>query len=247
MGRIELNIELFGRAYEVRKASIQKTGAAKAKLYSMYAREIYDIAKKGGTDPSSNASLKRIMERAKKEQVPADIIKRAIDKVNSGADESYEKVNYEVFGPNGSTLIVECLTDNVNRSISSVKAALNKCKCKMGVQGSVSFNYDNLCIIGFKGISEEEAMDVIIEAGLDIEDIETEDDMVIIYGNPKDSHALKEAIETIKEIEFDIDEISMLPKDKVTLSGEDKEIFERLLTMLDDVEDVKEVYHNVEL
>ena len=137
----------MGRAYEVRKASIQKTGAAKAKLYSMYAREIYDIAKKGGTDPSSNASLKRIMERAKKEQVPADIIKRAIDKVNSGVDESYEKVNYEIFGPAGSTLIVECLTDNVNRSISSVKAALNKCKCKMGVQGSLSFNYDNLCII----------------------------------------------------------------------------------------------------
>lgn len=236
----------MGRAYEVRKASIQKTGAAKAKLYSMYAREIYDVAKKGGTDPNSNASLKRLMDRAKKEQVPADIIKRAIDKVNSGANESYEKVSYEVFGPAGSTLIVECLTDNVNRSISDVKAALNKCKCKMGVQGSVSFNYDNLCIIGFKGIDEEQAMDAIINAGLDIEDIETDDDMVIIYGNPKDLHALKEAILTIKEVDFDIDEIAMLAKDKITISGEDKEIFDRLLTMLDDCDDVQNVYHNVE-
>ena len=201
----------MGRAYEVRKASIQKTGAAKAKLYSMYAREIYDVAKKGGTDPASNASLKRIMDRAKKEQVPADIIKRAIDKVNSGANESYEKVSYEVFGPAGSTLIVECLTDNVNRSISDVKAVLNKCKCKMGVQGSVSFNYDNLCILGFKGIDEEQAMDAIIESGLDIDDIETNDDMVVIYGNPKDLHALKEAINSIKEVEFEIDEIAMLP------------------------------------
>ena len=201
----------MGRAYEVRKASIQKTGAAKAKLYSMYAREIYDVAKKGGTDPASNASLKRIMDRAKKEQVPADIIKRAIDKVNSGANESYEKVSYEVFGPAGSTLIVECLTDNVNRSISDVKAVLNKCKCKMGVQGSVSFNYDNLCILGFKGIEEEQAMDAIIESGLDIDDIETNDDMVVIYGNPKDLHALKEAINSIKEVEFEIDEIAMLP------------------------------------
>lgn len=243
---MKLNIQLFGRAYEVRKASIQKTGAAKAKLYSMYAREIYDIAKKGGTDPNSNASLKRIMERAKKEQVPADIIKRAIDKVNSGVDESYEKVNYEIFGPAGSTLIVECLTDNVNRSISSVKAALNKCKCKMGVQGSVSFNYDNLCIIGFKDINEEDAMNAIIEEGLDIEDIETDNDLVIIYGNPKDSHALKSAIETIKSVEFEIDEISMLPKEKITIEGEDKEIFDRLLNMLEDIEDVKSVYHNVE-
>ena len=243
---MKLNIQLFGRAYEVRKASIQKTGAAKAKLYSMYAREIYDIAKKGGTDPNSNASLKRIMERAKKEQVPADIIKRAIDKVNSGVDESYEKVSYEIFGPAGSTLIVECLTDNVNRSISSVKAALNKCKCKIGVQGSVSFNYDNLCIIGFKEIKEEEAMDAIIEAGLDIDDIEVDGDMVIIYGNPKDLHALKSAIESIRNVEFDIDEISMIPKDKIELTGEDKEIFDRLVTMLEDIEDVKDIYHNVE-
>ena len=243
---MKLNIQLFGRAYEVRKASIQKTGAAKAKLYSMYAREIYDIAKKGGTDPNSNASLKRIMERAKKEQVPADIIKRAIDKVNSGVDESYEKVSYEIFGPAGSTLIVECLTDNVNRSISSVKADLNKCKCKIGVQGSVSFNYDNLCIIGFKGIKEEEAMDAIIEAGLDIDDIEVDGDMVIIYGNPKDLHALKSAIESIRNVEFDIDEISMIPKDKIELTGEDKEIFDRLVTMLEDIEDVKDIYHNVE-
>ena len=143
-------------------------------------------------------------------------------------------------------MIVECLTDNVNRSISSVKAALNKCKCKIGVQGSVSFNYDNLCIIGFKGISEEEAMDAIIEDGLDIDDIESDGDMVIIYGNPKDLHALKSAIEKIKNVEFEIDEISMIPKDKITISGEDKEIFDRLLNMLEDIEDVKDIYHNVE-
>jgi len=236
----------MGRAYEVRKASIQKTGAAKAKLYSMYAREIYDIAKKGGTDIYSNASLKRVIDRAKKEQIPGDIIKRAIDKVNSGIDENYEKASYEIFGPSGSTIIVECLTDNVNRSISSVKAALNKCKCKIGVQGSVSFNYENLCIIGFKGINEEQAMDAIIEADLDIDDIETNDDMVIVYGNPKDLHALKMAIENIKkDIEFEIDEISMLPKEKIDIDGDDLEIFNRLVTMLDDIEDVQNIYHNV--
>ena len=238
----------MGRAYEVRKKDIQKTGAAKAKLYSMYAREIYDVAKKGGPDPASNTSLKRLVEKAKKEQVPADIINRAIDKVNSGADESYDRVSYEIFGPSGSTVIVECLTDNVNRSVSSIKAVLNKCKCKMGVQGSVSFNYDNLCIIGFKGMNEEEVMDAIIMADLDIEDIETNDDMVIIYGNPKDSHALKEAIESVKkDVEFEIDEIAMLPKDKIELQGEDKELFERLITMLDEVEDANHIYHNVNI
>ena len=236
----------MGRAYEVRKASIQKTGAAKAKLYSMYAREIYQIAKNGGTEPTGNPSLKRILEKAKKEQVPADIIKRAIDKVNSGADETYETVKYELFGPGGSTLIVECLTDNVNRSVSSVRAVINKCKCKMGSMGSVSFNYDNLCIIGFKGLSLDDTLEVMIDAGLDIVDIEEDGDLVIVYGNPQDSFSIKEALQgKLGDVSFEIDEISMLPKDKVELSGEDLEVFNKLLVMLDDVEDVNKVYHNV--
>ena len=238
----------MGRAYEVRKASIQKTGAAKGKLYTMYAKEIYQAAKTGGTEEASNASLKRLLERAKKDQVPSDIIKRAIDKVNSGADETYETVKYELFGPAGSTLIVECLTDNVNRSVSSVRAVINKCKSKMGSMGSVSFNYDHLCIIGFKGLTEEETLEALIEEGLDVEDIEEDNGLIIVYGDPQDSYKIKEAINKKQnETNFEIDEISMLPKDKVTLQGEDLEIFNRLLTMLDDVEDVNKVYHNVEL
>ena len=236
----------MGRAYEVRKASIQKTGAAKAKLYSMYAREIYDIAKKGGADPISNVSLKRIIEKAKKEQVPGDIIKRAIDKVNSGANEDYEKVTYEIFGPSGSTVIVECLTDNLNRSVSSVRAALNKCKSKMGSMGSVSFNYDHFAIISFKGLNEEETLELMIENGIDIKDIEAEDENIVVYGAPNDSNAIKEAINTkLGDIEFDMDEISYLAKDQIELGEEDTEIFKRLLTMLDDIEDVYHVYHNV--
>lgn len=238
----------MGRAYEVRKASIQKTGAAKAKLYSMYAREIYQIAKNGGTEPTGNPNLKRIIDKAKKDQVPQDIIKRAIDKVNSGAGENYETVKYELFGPAGSTLIVECLTDNVNRSVSSVRAVINKCKSKMGSMGSVSFNYDHLCIIGFKGLSADETLELLIEEGIDVEDIEEDNDLTIVYGNPQDSYAIKEAInKKLSEINFELDEISMLPKEKMTLEGEDLEIFNKLLTMLDDVEDVNKVYHNVEI
>lgn len=238
----------MGRAYEVRKASIQKTGAARGKLYSMYAREIYQVAKTGGTETTSNAALKRLIERAKKDQVPADIIKRAIDKVNSGADESYDSVRYEVFGPAGSTIIVDCLTDNVNRSISSVRAALNKTKCKMGSMGSITYNYDNLCIISFKGLTEEQTLDALIENGIDSVDMELEDDAIVLYGEPQDNFKIKEAItKALPDVQFDMDEITMLPKDKVTLEGEDLEMFNRLITLLDDVEDVQHVYHNVEL
>lgn len=238
----------MGRAYEVRKASIQKTGAAKAKLYSMYAREIYQAAKNGGTELEGNPTLKRLVDKAKKEQVPNDIINRAIEKVNSGADETYTEANYEIFGPLGSTAIVACLTDNVNRSVSSVRAVINKCHVKMGAQGSVSYMYDHLCIVSFKGLSEEEALDALVEAGLDVTDIETENDEVIVYGAPNDLNKIKEAISAkLPNVEFDLDEITMLPKEKVTLTGEDKEIFERMLNLLDEVEDVQHVYHNVEL
>ena len=237
----------MGRSYEVRKASIQKTGAARGKIYSMYAKEIYLAAKNGGTSMEANASLKRLVDRAKKEQVPSDIIKRAIDKVNSGVDDSYTSATYEMFGPAGSTLIVDCLTDNLNRSVSDLRAVVNKCHIKMGSVGSVSYNYDNLCIVGFKGINEEDALNVLIENDIDIDDIETQNDMVVIYGEPQDLFKIKDAILSIKNVEFEIDEISKLPKEKVTLQGEDLETFNKVLAMLDDVEDVNQVYHNVEL
>ena len=239
----------MGRAYEVRKASIQKTGAAKAKLYSMYAREIYQAAKTGGVEPTANAVLKRLLERAKKEQVPSDIIKRAIDKVNSGADESYDEVRYELFGPNGSTLIVECLTDNVNRSISSIRAALNKCNSKVGSMGSATYMYDHVCVISFKGLDEEATLEALLNAGVEVEDIETDEDgNTVVYGAPTDLYAMKEAIGAVlPNVTFDLDEITFIPKDKIKLEGDDLMYFNRLLTMLDEIEDVQNVYHNVEL
>ena len=235
----------MGRAYEVRKASIQKTGAARGKIYSMYAKEIYQAAKNGGTSLEANASLKRLVERAKKEQVPSDIIKRAIDKVNSGIDENYVKNTYELFGPAGSTLIVECLTDNVNRSVSELRAVINKCHIKMGNIGSVSYNYDNLCIVSFKGLSIDDTINSLIENDVDVKDIE-EDDGIVIYGDPQDLFKIKESItKVLPNVTFDMDEITMLAKEKIELAGEDLELFKKLLTMLDDVEDVSNVYHNV--
>lgn len=238
----------MGRAYEVRKASIQKTGAARGKVYSLYAKEIYQAAKNGGTEVTSNANLKRLIERAKKEQVPSDIIKRAIDKVNSGVDENYQQTTYEMFGPSGSTLVIDCLTDNLNRSISELRAVANKCHVKMGAQGSVIFNYDHLCIVGFKGLTEEETMDALIEKGADFVDMELDGDMIIVYGNPQNLYQIKDAITSkLPNVEFDIDEISYIAKEKVSLSEDDKVIFDRILTLLDDVEDVQNVYHNVEI
>ena len=144
--------------------------------------------------------------------------------------------------------IIQTLTDNLNRAISNVRTALNKCKSKLGVLGSVSFNYDHLAIVGFSGLTEEETLELLLENDIEITDIETSDDLIIVYGNPQDFYAIKEVIASkLPNVEFEIDEISMLPKDKVTIEGEDLEVFNRLITMLEDIEDVQNVYHNVEL
>lgn len=225
-----------------------KTGAARGKLYGMYAKEIYLAAKNGGTTPEGNPSLKRLIEKAKKEQVPSDVIKRAIDKVTNGVGENYEVLTYEIFGPSGSTMLVECLTDNVNRSVSEVRAVINKSHLKMGAMGSVAYMYDNLSVVGFKGLTLDEAMEALITADVPFIDIENDNDMVIIYGNPNDINKIKDAITNYKnDITFDIDEVTNLPKDKVKLEGEDLELFQRALNLFDEVDDVANVYHNVEL
>lgn len=229
-------------------AAKAKTGAAKGKLYGMYAKEIYQAAKNGGITPEGNPALKRLIEKAKKDQVPSDVIKRAIDKVSSGAGENYETLTYEVFGPNGSTLMVECLTDNVNRSVSDVRTVLNKCKVKMGAMGSVAYMYDNLCVVGFSGINEDDVMNALIENDIDFIDMENNEGNILIYGSPSDLFKIKEAILSVKnDIEFTIDEISMLPKERISLEGEALDEFNKLVNMLDEVDDVQNIYHNVEL
>lgn len=237
----------MGRAYEVRKASIQKTGAAKAKLYSTFAKEITKAAK-GNPEIETNISLKRVVEKAKHQQVPSDIINRAIEKAKGGAGDDYQEVSYEGFGPASSTLIVKCLTDNVNRSVSFVREAFNKCHSNIGVTNSVSYNYDYEAVIGFKYDDSDAIFEAVLDAGIEIIDLESEDGEVIITAKPGDASKVKDVIESIiPDVEYTLDEIGWYAKDKITIEGEDRELFERLLSMLDDIDDVTDVYHNVEL
>ena len=132
----------MGRAHEVRAASMAKTAAKKSKLYSRFGKELYIAAKSGVPDPDMNLALRRKIAEAKQNQVPADVIKRAIDKAKGGSDESYNEARYEGFGPGNSTIIVDCLTDNTNRSYTEVKTCFNKCHgAKMANARAVSFGY----------------------------------------------------------------------------------------------------------
>ena len=223
----------MGRAHEVRKVAMAKTAAKKAKVYSRYGKEIYLAAKAGGPEPDANLSLRRLIEKAKKEQVPADVIKRAIDKVKSGVTEDYEPIQFEGFGPNNSTIIVKCLTDNINRTISQVRPAFTKSKSKLGAEGSVAYLYD--------------VESTVIFNGMDAKDIVTLDDgRIKITGEPTDLYKIKTAIEEAKpDVEFDVDEITTTPQDYVELEGDDMMLFERLMDLLDDCDDVDQIFHNV--
>ncbi len=236
----------MGRAYEVRKASIQKTGAAKAKLYTNYAKEIYLAAKKGTPDIESNVSLKRLVDKAKKEQVPSDIINRAIEKAKGNTGENYEVVTYEGFGPGASTLIIRTLTDNVNRTVGMVRAAFNKVHKSLGVNNSVSYNYDYLAIVSFKTDKEEEIFNALLEAGIEPVEFEVNDGEVLISVNPSLHNKVKDVVESVlPDVVYDLDEEGMYAKDKVTLSDEDLETFRKLYHMLDEIDDVTDIYHNV--
>ena len=236
----------MGRAYEVRKASIQKTGAAKGKLYTTFAKEIYLAAKKGSPNPDANVTLKRLIDKAKKAQVPNDIISRAIDKAKGVGQEEYHEVVYEGFGPGASTLIIKCLTDNVNRTVGNVRAAFNKVGKSLGVTNSVTYNYDHLGILSFKYDNEEAVFDSLLNAGIEIIDIESVDGEIILSLAPGDMNKAKDELEKlIPNIEYEVDEVGMYPKEKITLEGEDKEVIDRLYKLLDDIDDVSEIYTNV--
>lgn len=236
----------MGRAFEVRKVAMGKTAAAKSKVYAKFGREIYVAAKSGVPDPEMNATLKRVIEKAKKEQVTADVINRAIEKAKGGADDNFAFARYEGFGPGASQLIVECLTDNVNRTIAEVRTCFNKINGKLG---SVTHMFEQKSIFTFTGMTEDEMLMILIEAGVDIKDYEVDEDYLSVYGDPSQYSEIRIALRNAKpELEFEEDEVAWFPKTKVTLTDEkEKEQFERLINMLEEEDDVQKVYHNVEL
>lgn len=238
----------MGRHYEVRAASMQKTANAKAKVYSRFGKEIYLAAKAGVPDPEMNVTLKRVIAQAKSNQVPADVISRAIDKAKGGSTDNYDSARYEGFGPGQSTIIVDCLTDNVNRTIADVRTAFNRAKAKIGVNGSVSFMYDHVGLFVFDSQDSEKILESLLENEIDVIDLE-EDEHINLTVAPNQFHEARDVLDTVlgENVEYLVNEITLLPQSTCSLDNpEEHELFVKLITMLEDVDDVQNVYHNVE-
>jgi|SRR5690554_6021179 len=238
----------MGRAYQNRKESMAKTATAKTRVYSRYAREIYVCAKSGGIDPDGNLALRSLLERAKKDQVPSHVIDKALDKAKGGGDEDFAAARYEGFGPGNCMVIVECLTDNPNRTFGDVRLCFTKTKGKLGAQGSVSHMFDHCAILAFDGDDEEAALEALLEADVDVTDIENEDGMITVFTPHTEYAKARQALrDLLPDVEFETDEIQFLPQTTIELSGDDVAMFEKLNDMLNELDDVQGVHHNVEL
>jgi YebC/PmpR family DNA-binding regulatory protein len=237
----------MGRAYQNRKESMAKTSDAKAKVYSKYGRELYVCAKAGGVDPEGNLALRGMIERAKKDQVPSHVIDKAIEKAKGGGGEDYSVARYEGFGPGGCMVIVDALTDNPNRTFGDVRQCFTRAKCKIGTQGSVSHMFDHAAILAFKGDDEEAVLEALLMADVDVTDIESEEGKITVFTPNTEYFKAKQALsDTFGEIDFDVDEIQFLPQTTTPITGDDIEMFDKFMDMLNDLDDVQNVYHNAE-
>jgi YebC/PmpR family DNA-binding regulatory protein len=236
----------MGRAYQNRKESMAKTSANKSKVYGKYGKEIYVVAKSGGIDPGGNLALRAIIERAKRDQVPAHVIDKALDKAKGGGGEDYSVARYEGFGPGSCMVIVECLTDNPNRTFGDVRQCFTKTNTKIGTPGVVSHMFDHSIILVFKG-DEEAVLEALVAGDVDVSDIESDGGNITVFAPPTEYAKAKQALAAaFGEIEYEVDEIQFIPQNYIQLTGDDAMLFEKFVNLLDDVEDVQRVFHNVE-
>ena len=238
----------MGRAFQNRKESMAKTSDQNARVYSRFSREIFVSAKQGGFDPEGNLTLRGLIERAKKAQVPTHVIDKAISKAKGGGGEDFTPSRYEGFGPGGCMVIVECLTDNANRTIGDVRHCFTKSKCKLGVPGSVAHLFDHLAIFRFAHNDEEAVLEALLMADVDVSDIESDGDMITVFADHADHHKAEVALtDALGAIDFEMNEVQFVPQTASPVTGDDVAMFEKLTSMLDELDDVQQVYHNAEL
>ncbi|WP_394129035.1 YebC/PmpR family DNA-binding transcriptional regulator [Shewanella maritima] len=239
----------MGRAYQNRKESMAKTAGQKTRLYSRYGKEIYVCAKQGGVDPDGNLSLRSLIARAKKDQVPAHVIERAIEKARGGGGEDYDTARYEGFGPGNCMVIVDCLTDNGKRTFTEVRQSFVKNGAKLGGPGTVAHMFDHQAVFVFEGDDDEAILELLMMADVDVTDVELEDGMISVFAPVPEFNKVRNAlIEEMPNIDFKVEHLSFVPQTMAEITDEeDIEMFDKFIAALEDCDDVQNVYHNADI
>ena len=221
--------------------------AERSKIFQKLAKEIYVAAKSGDADPANNAALRMVIEKAKGQNMPKSNIQSAIDKAKSkNATDSFDAIMYEGYGPNGIAIMIECLTDNKNRTASFVRSTLTKRGGNLGTDGSVSYLFKRKGLLVLdKEYEEDKLMEDIIE--LNVEDFNVLDDSYEIIVLPNDFISVKEALENMGYDKFSLSEVTYIPDNYITLDEEAKEKVLNLIDSLEQLDDVQNVYHNLDI
>ncbi|TAL17950.1 YebC/PmpR family DNA-binding transcriptional regulator [bacterium] len=220
--------------------------AKRGKVFAKIAKEIVVAAKIGGGDPDGNPRLRTAIDKGREQNMPKDNIQRAIAKgTGDSGGASYETIYYEGYGPGGVAVFVESLTDNKNRTVSDVRHAFSKCNGNLGTSGSVGYLFENKGLILVpKSVEEDKIMEVALEAGA--LDVQEAGDQWEVTTSPTDYHAVRSAIEAAK-IPIDSGELTMIPTTTVSISGKDAINMMKLMDMLEDNDDVQNVYANFDI
>jgi len=219
----------------------------RGKVWTRVIREIIVAARQGGGDPGANPRLRLAVDKAKAANMPADTVKRNIDKATGNLEGvSYEEIRYEGYGIGGAAIIVDCMTDNRVRTVAEVRHAFSKYGGNLGTEGSVAFQFKHCGQFVFApGTSEDKVMEVALEAGA--EDVVTGDDGSIeVLCAPTDFEAVKTALEGAG-LAPEISEVTMRAENTVALEGEDAQRMQKLLDVIEDLDDVQDVFHNAEI
>lgn len=237
----------MGRAHAVRAASMAKTAAAKSKANAKYGKLIYSAAKSGIPDPEVNQTLKKEIERAKREQISADVIRRAIERAKGGSQDAYHFARYEGFGPAGMMFIIECTTDNTNRTYTEVRTAVSRVGFKLGMDGSVLHQFQNQAVFSYEGLNDEETLDVLINGECEADDIVYDEGLTTVFAPVGEYGKIRDVLEeAMPNVSFLEDHVAWVPLTTVTLTDEDDiRHFERFQAVMDELEDVQELFHNV--
>ena len=221
-----------------------RADATRGKVWTRVIKELQVAAKNGGGDVSANPRLRLAIDKAKAANMPNDNIKRATDRgVGGGDGADYEEIRYEGYGPGGAAVLVDCITDIRTRTVAEVRHALSKNGGNLGTDGSVAFMFDHVGQFMFApGISEDEVMNVALENGA--QDVITDDEGgVEVICDPADYEALKNAFEAAN-LSFEESDITMRAQNEIELTGDDAVKMQKIIDMLEDLDDVQEVYTN---
>ena len=238
----------MGRAFEFRKARKMKRWSKMAKTFTRIGKDIVIAVKEGGANPETNSRLRQVMQNAKTANMPKENVLRAIKKASDKDTANYEEISLEGYAENGIAIFVECATNNNNRTVADVRSYFNKCNGTLGTNGSLDFIFDRKGVFTIEkkkiNMDLEDFEMELIDSGL--EDLERDNDKINIYCDFKDFNSMQVKIESLN-IEVDSSELHRIPNSVKKIKTEQAIFVLKLLDLLEENDDVQQVFHNMEL